>query len=48
VFVIPHADAEERFMLDFFLGTMARDHEAFGCRYSNLSGTTLTLLRQAA
>ena len=38
-----HADAEERFMLDFFLGTMARDHEAFGCRYSDLSGTTLTL-----
>ena len=38
-----HADAEERFMLDFLLGTMARDHEAFGCRYSDLSGTTLTL-----
>ncbi len=38
-----YADAEERFMLDFFLGTMARDHEAFGCRYSDLSGTTLTL-----
>jgi integrase len=38
-----HADTEERFMLDFFLGTMARDHEAYGCRYSDLSGTTLTL-----
>jgi integrase len=38
-----HADPEERFLLDFFIGSMARDHEAYGCRYSDLTGTTLTL-----
>jgi integrase len=37
------ADAEETFLLDFFIGSMARDHEAYGCRYSDLTGTTLTL-----
>ena len=37
------ADAEETFLLDFFIGTMARDHEAYGCRYRDLTGTTLTL-----
>jgi hypothetical protein len=24
-----HANAEERFLLDFFSGTMVRDHEAY-------------------
>jgi integrase len=38
-----HADDEERFLLDFFLGTMARDEEAHTCKYSQLTGTTLTL-----
>ena len=38
-----HADDGESFQLDFFLGSMARDHEAYGCRYSDLTGTTLTL-----
>lgn len=37
------ADAEETFLLDFFIGSMARDCEAYGCRYSDLAGTTLTL-----
>ncbi len=37
------ADAEEVFLLDFFIGSMARDHEAYGCRYADLTGTTLTL-----
>jgi integrase len=37
------ADAEETFLLDFFIGSMARDHEAHGCRYRDLTGTTLTL-----
>ena len=37
------ADAEETFLLDFFIGSMARDHEACGCRYRDLTGTTLTL-----
>jgi integrase len=37
------ADAEETSLLDFFIGTMARDHEAYGCRYRDLTGTTLTL-----
>jgi integrase len=37
------ADAEETFLLDFFIGSMARDHEAYGCRYRDLTGTTLTL-----
>jgi integrase len=37
------ANAEETFLLDFFIGTMARDHEAYGCRYRDLTGTTLTL-----
>jgi integrase len=38
-----HANEEETFLLDFFLGSMARDHEAYGCRYRDLTGTTLTL-----
>ena len=37
------ADAEETFLLDFFIGSMARDCEAYGCRYRDLTGTTLTL-----
>jgi len=37
------ADAEETFLLDFFIGSMARDCEAYGSRYSDLTGTTLTL-----
>jgi integrase len=38
------ADAEETFLLDFFIGSMARDHEAYG-KYCDpdLTGTTLTL-----
>jgi integrase len=38
-----HADADERFLLDFFIGSMARDHEAYGSRYSDLTGVTLTI-----
>ena len=38
-----HANDEERFLLDFFLGSMARDAEAHRCRYRDLTGTTLTL-----
>ena len=37
------ADAEETFLLDFFIGSMARDCEAYGCRYRDLTGTTLTI-----
>lgn len=37
------ADPEESFLLDFFIGSMARDHEAYGCRYRDLTGATLTL-----
>lgn len=38
------ADAEEAFLLDFFIGSMARDHEAYGkYRHPELTGTTLTL-----
>ena len=38
------ADADETFLLDFFIGSMARDHEAYG-KYGDpdLTGTTLTL-----
>jgi len=38
------ADAGETFLLDFFVGSMARDHEAYG-KYGDpdLTGTTLTL-----
>jgi len=38
------AGAEETFLLDFFIGSMARDHEAYG-KYGDpdLTGTTLTL-----
>lgn len=38
------ADAHEIFLLDFFVGSMARDHEAYG-KYGDpdLRGTTLTL-----
>jgi len=38
-----HANDEERFLMDFFLGSMARDAEAHRCRYRDLTGTTLTL-----
>jgi integrase len=38
-----HADPDERFLLDFFIGSMVRDSEAFGCRYRDLTGTTLTI-----
>jgi integrase len=37
-----HANAEDTFLLDFFIGTMARDHEAYRCRYRDLR-TTLNL-----
>jgi hypothetical protein len=38
-----HANAEERFLLDFFIGSMVRDHEGYGSRYSELTGVTLTI-----
>jgi site-specific recombinase XerD len=38
-----HADPGETFLLDFFLGTMARKQEAATCRYQDLTGTTLKL-----
>ena len=38
-----HANVEDMFLLDFFLGTMVRDHEGYGCRYRDLTGTTLTV-----
>jgi integrase/recombinase XerD len=38
-----HANEKERFLLDFFIGSMVRDHEAYGCCYSDLTGTTLTI-----
>jgi len=38
------ADAVETFLLDFFIGSMARDHEAYGkYGHADLTGTTLTL-----
>jgi integrase len=38
------ADAEETFLLDFFIGSMARDHETYGkYGHPDLTGTTLTL-----
>lgn len=37
------ANAEDTFLLDFFIGSMARDFEAHQCRYCDLTGTTLTL-----
>jgi integrase len=36
-------DEDERFLLDFFIGTMVRDHEAQTAKYSDLTGTTLTV-----
>lgn len=37
-------DAEAKFLLDFFIGSMARDHEAYGkYDHPDLTGTTLTL-----
>jgi integrase len=38
-----HAGAEDWFLLDFFIGSMARDHEAYGCQYGDLTGTILTI-----
>jgi site-specific recombinase XerD len=37
------ANIEGTFLLDFFVGSMVRDHEAYGCRYRDLTGTTLTI-----
>jgi integrase len=37
------ADEDERFLLDFFIGTMVRDHEAQIAKYTDLTGTTLTV-----
>lgn len=37
------ADEDERFLLDFFIGTMMRDHETQIAKYSDLTGTTLTV-----
>ncbi len=37
------ADEDERFLLDFLIGTMVRDHEAQIAKYSDLTGTTLTV-----
>jgi len=37
------ADEDERFLLNFFIGTMVRDHEAQMAKYSDLTGTTLTV-----
>ena len=37
------ADAEEWFLLDYFIGSMVRDHEAFEACYSDLTGVTLTV-----
>jgi len=37
------ADEDERFLLDFFIRTMVRDHEAQIAKYSDLTGTTLTV-----
>ena len=30
-------------MLDFYIGSMARDEEGYTCQYTDLTGTTLTL-----
>jgi hypothetical protein len=38
-----HANAEERFLPDFFIRSMVRDHEGYGSRYSELTGVTLTI-----
>lgn len=38
-----HANPEELFLLNFFIGTMARDSEAANCRYQDLTGTTITI-----
>lgn len=37
------ANPEEQFLLDFFIGSMAREAEASNCRYEDLTGTTLTI-----
>ena len=42
-FLYGHANAEERFLLDFFIGSMVRDHEGYGSRYTELTGVTLTI-----
>ena len=38
-----HANPDERFLLDFFIGSMVRDEEGYTCRYSDLTGVTLTI-----
>jgi integrase len=41
--IYAHADVDERFLLDFFIGTVVRDHEGYGSRYIELTGVTLTI-----
>jgi hypothetical protein len=41
--VYGHTDAEERFLLDFFIDSVVRDHEGYGSRYTDLTGVTLTI-----
>jgi len=36
-----HANEKERFLLDFFIGSMVRDHEAYGCCYFPTSRRTI-------
>jgi integrase/recombinase XerD len=38
-----HADPDEKFLLDFFLGSLVRDSEGHTCKYEYLTGTTLTV-----
>lgn len=41
-----HADAEERFLLDYFLGSAVRDGEGAHAEYTDLKGNTLEIRRK--
>jgi integrase len=38
-----HADVDEKFLMDFFIGSMVRDHEGYGSRYTDVTVVTLTI-----
>ena len=42
------ANAEERFLLDYFIGSMVREHEGYGFRYNELTGVPLTIRGSSA
>jgi integrase len=39
-----YADTDETFLMDFYLGSMARESEGSHCKFTDLTGTSLTVI----